>query len=569
MTQGGNDTQTHMAPGRRRWRPTLGVPALTLLVALFIVAGDNIAFWNRLGAVSQVGQISGWQFTAATAVFLLAALSALLSAFAFRFIYKPFLIGLLLVAAVVGYFMQTYGVVVDDTMILNTLDTDHAEAEGLFSLVLVWHILWAGILPSAAVLWVRIRRRGFIGQTLVRIGFVCLMLIIAVGAIGVQYKQFSLTLRQHRELRMYINPTYAIYSAFEVAHGQARVAGHPLVVIGKDATRTPAAKARDKRKVMILVVGETTRAANWGLNGYQRQTTPELARLGVLNFPDAHSCGTSTAVSVPCMFSAKSRRDFDTDTAGYTENLLDVLQRAGVDVRWEDNQAGGCKGVCDRVPTRNMRTMRIPGVCGDGHCLDGVFLHGLADRIRSTHGDLLLVMHIMGSHGPAYYRRYPAGFKSYKPICESSRPQQCSRQQLVNSFDNTVRYLDHNLASMIGVLQNQVSNADTALLYLADHGESLGEHGIYLHGFPYRFAPSVQTHVSEVAWLSPGFMKASGLAPACLARQAKKRVSQDDIFSTVMAMMGVQSSLYKPSLDMFAPCRSGDERQPKQADTTR
>lgn len=569
MTQGANDSQARPLPRPSCWRPTLGVPALTLLVALFIVAGDNIAFWHQLGAVSHVGQIRGWQFTAATAVFLLAALSAMMSVFAFRFIYKPFLIGLLLVAAVIGYFMQTYGVVVDDTMITNTLDTDHAEAEGLFSLVLVWHILWAGILPSALVLWVRIRRRGFIAQTLVRLGFICLMLIIAVGAIGVQYKQFSLTLRQHRELRMYINPTYAIYSAFEVAQGQAKAADHPLVVIGKDAKRTAAAKARDKRKVMILVVGETTRAADWGLNGYARQTTPELARLNVLNFPDAHSCGTSTAVSVPCMFSARPRRDFDTDTAGYTENLLDVLQRAGVGVRWEDNQAGGCKGVCDRVPTRNMRTMRIPGVCGDGHCLDGVFLHGLADRINNTHGDLLLVMHIMGSHGPAYYRRYPAGFRIYKPICESSRPQQCSRQELVNSFDNTVRYLDHNLAAMIGVLKNQVPNADTALLYLADHGESLGEHGIYLHGFPYRFAPSVQTHVSEIAWLSPGFMKASDLSPACLTRQATKKVSQDDIFSTVMAMMDVNSGLYDPALDMFAPCRSGAPGQSPPTATAR
>lgn len=569
MTQGAKEPDVRASSSHGRWRPTMGVPALTLWVALFIVAVDNIAFWQQLAGVSQVGQISGWRFTVATAVFLLAALSALMSVWAFRFIYKPFLIGLLLVAAVVGYFMQTYGVVVDDTMITNTLDTDHAEAAGLLNPVLGWHILWAGILPSIAVLWVRLRRRGFIGQALIRVGFTGVMLLIAVAAIGVQYKQFSLTLRQHRELRLYINPTYAIYSAFEVAQGQARAADQPLVVIGQDATRTAAAKAGNRRKVMIMVVGETTRATDWGLNGYSRQTTPELARLNVLNFPDAHACGTSTAVSVPCMFSAKPRRDFDIDSASYTENLLDVLQRAGVDVRWEDNQAGGCKGVCDRVPTQNMRTLRIPGVCGKGHCLDGVFLHGLADRINNTHGDLLLVMHIMGSHGPAYYRRYPPAFKVYKPICESSRPQQCSRQELVNSFDNTVRYLDHNLAAMIGLLKHQVPNADTALFYLADHGESLGEHGIYLHGFPYRFAPGVQTHISETVWLSPGFMQSNDLSPACLARQANERVSQDAIFSTVMAMMDVKSGLYNRQLDMFAPCRSDAARQPESMSTSR
>lgn len=556
MTQGLSAGESAPMSARSRWRPVLGVPALTILVAVFIVAVDNMAFWNHLGAVSRVGESSGWLFAGAMAVFMLSALSFLMSIFAFRFIYKPFLVLLLLIAAVVGYFMQTYGVVVDDTMILNTLDTDQAEAQGLFSLVLVWHFLWAGILPSLVVVWVRVRRRGFIRQTLVRIGFALLMLVIALAAVGIQYKQFSLTLREHRELRMYINPTYAIYSAFEAVRGQAKAAQHPLVVIGRDADRTAAVQTRHKRKVMILVVGETTRAANWGLNGYKRQTTPELAKLGsVLNFPNAHSCGTSTATSVPCMFSARSREDFDADKAGYTENLLDVLQRAGVDVRWEDNQAGGCKSVCDRVPTKNMRTLRIPGVCGDGHCLDGVFLHGLADRINHTQGDLLLVMHIMGSHGPAYHRRYPARFKVYKPTCESSRPQQCSRQELVNSFDNTVRYLDHNLAAMISVLNNQVPDADTALLYLADHGESLGENGIYLHGFPYRFAPSVQTHISEIAWLSPGFMKSSDLSPACLTRQVEKKVTQDNVFSTVMALMDVKSKLYDPELDMFSVCR--------------
>lgn len=567
MTQGAdlsNDAsqaaRPHPEPGQRsRWRPTLGVPALTLLVALFIVAADNIAFWNQLGDVSQVGQAGGWLFAAATAVFLMGALSLLMSLFAFRFVYKPFLIVLLLVAAMVGYFMQTYGVIVDDTMILNTLDTDTGEAEGLFSVALVWHVLLTGVLPVAFICWVRISRAVWWRQAIVRLVFGLVMAVVAAGAIGVQYKEFSLTLREHRELRMYINPTYAIYSAFEVAHGQAKAADHALVPIGQDAHRTTTAAKRGQPKVVIMVVGETTRAADWGLDGYTRNTTPELAKLDVLNFTDAHSCGTSTAVSVPCMFSAQSRKDFDNDAAGYTENLLDVLKRTGINVQWEDNQAGGCKGVCDRVPTHSMRTIRIPGVCGDGHCLDDVFLHGLADRVQQTQSqgkrDTLIVMHTMGSHGPDYYRRYPGEFEIYKPTCQSNRPQDCSREQLINSYDNTVRYVDHIVASLIGVLKTDVPDADTALVYLSDHGESLGENGLYLHGFPYRFAPSEQTHIPMVVWMSPSFMTASELTTACVARQTSKRVGQDDVFSTVMAMMDVDSRLYQPSLDLFASCR--------------
>lgn len=537
-------------------RPVLGVPGLTLLAAAFIVGFDNVAFWHELASVSRIGSGAGLGFAAATAVFLVSALALMLSVFAFRWIYKPFLMALLIVAAVVGYFMQTYGVVIDDTMILNTLDTDTGEAKGLFNFTLVWHIVVFGLLPAAFVGWVRIKRAVWWRQALIRLGFGVVLAVVAVGALGSHYKAFSLTLRQHRELRMYINPTYAIYSAAKLAHGQVEAVDHPLVTVGPDAHRTAAAKQRRQRKIVIVVVGETTRAADWGMDGYSRQTTSELAALpNLINFPDAHSCGTSTAVSVPCMFSAESRADFDTDSAGYTENLLDMLKRAGVTVRWEENQAGGCKGVCDRVPTKNMRTMRIPGVCGDGHCMDSVFLHGLADRISATSGDLLLVMHTMGSHGPSYFERYPDAFRKYRPTCHSNRPQGCSTQALTNSYDNTVRYVDHVLASLIGVLKTQESGADTALLYLSDHGESLGEDGIYLHGFPYMLAPSQQTHIPMILWLSPDWRQAEHLSKACLENINKQHVGQDNLFSTVMGMLDVRADVYQPDLDLLAGCR--------------
>lgn len=537
-------------------RPRLGVPALTLLVAAFIIGPDNIAFWRELASVSRVGDAGGWPFAAATAVLLVSALALLLSLFAFRWLYKPFLIAILLTAAVVGYFMGTYGVVVDDTMILNTLNTDVSEVHGLLNPALYWHLFVYWLLPSALILWVQIKRGVWWRQALVRVAFVVVMAVVAFAALASHYKTFSLTSRAHRELRLYINPTYAIYSAMEVAYGQAAAANHPLVKIGMDAHRSPAADERQQRKIVILVVGETTRAANWGLSGYRRHTTPELAALDhLLNFPDAHSCGTSTAISVPCMFSYTTREDFDVGRASYTENLLDLLQRAGVTVLWLENQEGGCKGVCERVPTVDMRKLRIPGVCGDDNCLDSVFLHGLRKRIKSTSGDLLLVLHSMGSHGPKYFKRYPEAFRVYTPTCNTNRPQQCSRQSLINSYDNTIRYIDHVLAALIDLLKGFAGQADTALVYLSDHGESLGEHGIYLHGFPYLIAPDEQTHIPMILWMAPGFVPDSGLTRACARRQTRKRVGHDHLFSTVMGLMDVESQLYDPDLDILAPCR--------------
>jgi len=538
------------------WRPDLGVPTLTVLAAVFIVAVDNATFWQHLLQAAPLTSIGSAGFVIAVAVFLVAALSFLMSLFAVRFVYKPFVIVLLMLASVIAYFMGTYGIVVDDTMITNTVETDSAEAAGLFSLALVWHVLLTGILPSLAVAAVRLRNRPILREALVRGVFALTMLVVAVGAVGVQYKDFSLVLRQNRALRMFINPTYAIYSATEYLTQTAAAGNIPLKTIGTDATRTVAAQSRTARKVMILVVGETTRAANWGLDGYKRQTTPELAARDVINFSDAHSCGTSTAVSVPCMFSPLPRDDYDEYDARHSENLLDVLSHAGVNVRWEDNQAGGCKGVCARVPTTDMRRMDIDGVCGGGTCHDAVFVHGLKDRIANGSDDLVIVMHTMGSHGPAYYKRYPEAFQRYTPECRSNRPQECSSAQLTNSYDNTVRYTDHVLALLIDVLKTSDRNTDTALLYLSDHGESLGENGLYLHGFPYMIAPDEQTRIPMVAWFSDGFARASGLDRSCLKNAARKRVSQDNLFDSVLGLMDVDADIYDRSADILAGCRS-------------
>lgn len=539
-----------------RLRPRLGVPALTVLVSAFIIAFDNIAFWHELASVSRVGEPNGWLFTAATAIFLVSALALMMSAFAFRWLYKPFLIALLFIAALIGYFMQTYGVVVDDTMVINALETDAGEVQGLLSPALLWHMILFWVLPSAFIVWVRIKRAVWWRQTLARVALAVVLAIATFGSLYWQYKDFALTLRTHRELRMYINPTYAIYSAAKVLNDTIASADHSLVKIGLDAHRTPGAAKRDRRKVMIFVVGETTRAANWGLNGYKRNTTPELAALDhILNFPNAWSCGTSTAISVPCMFSMSVRGNFDVQEASYTENLLDVLKHAGVNVIWLENQAGGCKGVCARVPTVQMRKRRIPGVCTEEYCHDAVFLYGLKERIKATHGDLLLVMHTMGSHGPKYFERYPERFRVYTPTCETNRPQQCSTQSLINTYDNTVRYVDHVLASLIAKLKD-LDHVDAALWYSSDHGESLGEHGIYLHGFPYVIAPDVQKHIPMVIWLSQNFVQDSGMTWACMKNQTNQRVGHDNIFSTVMAMMDVASEVYDPGLDIFAPCRA-------------
>ncbi|HEY0822545.1 MAG TPA: sulfatase-like hydrolase/transferase, partial [Ramlibacter sp.] len=310
-------------------------------------------------------------------------------------------------------------------------------------------------------------------------------------------------------------------------------------------------------RLLVLVLGETGRSGNFGLNGYPRDTTPQLARLQAVSFRNAWSCGTSTAASVPCMFSPLGREGFLARSRD-SENLVDVLQHAGLAVLWIDNQAGGCKGVCDRVPTVSTAALHDQVLCAHGECHDEILLKDLDARLAALPAErrskgVVLVMHQMGSHGPAYAERTPPAFKRFLPECTSSHLPDCGSEQLRNAYDNTIAYTDHVLAGAVAWLQRR-EDYDTAMLYVADHGESLGEANLYLHGLPYALAPDVQKHVPWITWLSPGFERHTGLSMHCLRARSQERITHDHLFHSVLGLMQVGTSAYRPALDAYAGC---------------
>jgi lipid A ethanolaminephosphotransferase len=302
------------------------------------------------------------------------------------------------------------------------------------------------------------------------------------------------------------------------------------------------------------VVGETARAANWGLNGYARQTTPELAARGVLNFPHVSACGSSTEVSLPCMFSPWGRENYDEKAIRGHQSLLHVLQRAGVATLWRDNQSG-CKGVCTGLPVEDLHARKDSALCNGARCFDGILLEGLEETVARNKGDQVIVLHMLGNHGPTYFERYPPAFRRFTPVCETSDLGRCSRAQIVNAYDNALAYTDHVLAGAIDRLST-LPGYDTALLYVSDHGESLGEKGLYLHGMPYAIAPREQLDVPMVAWFSPSWRQSTHLDPQCLRDRAGRQASHDQLFHTVLGLTDVKTSLYRPDYDIFLTCRS-------------
>jgi lipid A ethanolaminephosphotransferase len=349
-----------------------------------------------------------------------------------------------------------------------------------------------------------------------------------------------------------------VFALGTVLARETRGAVKPREAIGLDAKPGPSWATRSKPMVVVLVVGETVRAANWGLNGYARQTTPQLAALPeLINFRDVGSCGTNTEVSLPCMFAPVGRRSYDEARIRSSEGLLQVLARAGVAVHWRDNQSG-CKGVCDGLSNDTVQSLNAPGLCSDGRCLDEGLLFGLDARLAQAKGTQLLVLHMLGNHGPSYFRRYPVAFARFTPACENDDLQHCTREEIVNAYDNALLYTDHVLAQLIGQLKARSGSVDSALIFVSDHGESLGENRLFLHGMPYAIAPEVQTKVPLVMWMSDGFRSASALDAGCLRQRAQGSVQHDHLFHTLLGLLDVRTSLYDSAWDFGAGCRQAN-----------
>lgn len=532
-------------------------PAWAVLGAsAWMASVGNLALWRELAGLGQLQGLRGALLGLGMAAIVMALTTALASLLAWRRTLKPVLAMLLLATAAGLHFMLAYRIVIDPSMLVNVLQTDAHEAADLLSVRLLATLALAGGVP-VLVLWRLPLRHGGIGrQALRNLGLLLGGLALAVALVLALFQPLSSLMRNHKALRYQVSPLNSVWALGSVAAQPLRRDTGALQPLGRDATLGPRHAAGGKPPLLVLVLGETGRSGNFGLNGYGRDTTPALARLDVASLRNVWSCGTSTAASVPCMFSHLGREAYGSRQHD-SENLLDVLQHAGLAVLWIDNQSG-CKGVCERVPHLSTATGPDPALCPGGACLDMVMLQDLDERIAALPAErrargVVVVMHQMGSHGPAYGKRSPPEAKRFLPECTSAQLQDCGTQGLVNAYDNSIAYTDQFLAATIGWLQRH-ADASTAMVYLADHGESLGENNLYLHGLPYAVAPDVQKHVPWITWLSADWQRRSGLHTGCLRQQADLRRSHDDWFHSVLGLLDVRTEAYRREHDVYAGC---------------
>lgn len=526
---------------------------IVLAAAVYFAALTNRPFWGLLFEGHSLRSLSGWLLVPATLALLTAAHILLLVPFSSRYLLRPFLSVILVANAATMYFIDRFHVVIDADMMRNVFQTDAKETRELITSGMLATVALYALVPMA-ILWVVKLRRESLRQALAsRALLAALAVLLIFGAALSSFRTYAAFFRNHREAKHLVIPVNLITSSVQAAVDSGAPLDTPRIAVGTDATLGPAWSS-PRPVLFVLVVGETARAAEFSIDGYARPTTPHLQHAGVVNFPDVLACGTATAQSLPCMFSPFGRSEFSPEKAHRYESLLDVVHHAGLPVLWLDNNSG-CKGVCDGVETERLDSLDVPGICAEGECLDAILVRRLETLLSDPPSSRMLVLHQKGSHGPAYYRRYPEEFRRFVPDCRSQDFDDCTPQEIRNAYDDSILYTDFILGEVIDRLA-AAKDYDTALLYVSDHGESLGERGMYLHGLPYAIAPDVQKKVPMVFWTSPSFANRFGIDKERLAGAARTHTfSHDHLFHSILGLLDIRTRVRDHRLDLFREAR--------------
>ena len=534
----------------------ISLTRFNLLLALWFCLALNWDFFAKIHHLTPYQGFKSWVFVAVTAIVLVGYFNFVLQLLSWKWTAKPVAAFLVFLGGLAAYTVNSLGVVITPDQIQNLVQTDRREAVDSLSRDFWIYMTFLVIIPWVVIAVVKIRSDSIQGTLLKKVINLALSLLVVGGLLFIYYVDFASIFRGNRELKGMISPHNFVSSGMSYYRKKAPKKDMPLQKYGEDAVLN--ANKAHLPKLMVLVVGETARAESFALNGYAKNTNPYLSKQDIVNFSQVSSCGTSTAVSVPCMFSGMPREDYDADLASHREGLLDIAQRAGYKVTWIDNNSG-CKGVCTRTGQFEIPETLQKKWCEGIDCYDEILIDAMNQYLSSIpkndNTPQLIVLHQLGSHGPAYYKRAPKPFQHFKPTCDTNAIQGCSPQALINTYDNTIVYTDYVLSKVIDTIKTQ-NRYQTAMWYLSDHGESTGEHGLYLHGAPYAVAPSQQTHIPMVMWFSPTWKQQSAAQVRCIAGQKTAQLSQDNLFPSLLSLLDIQTQTKVSELDMLQNCPS-------------
>ena len=457
-----------------------------------------------------------------------------------RFLLKPLVVILVFISAINYYFLNNLQVIIDEGVIQSTVDSfaerNWGEINDLLTFKYFIFLFFSGFLPSVILILIKIEYPNFKKEIATRIILPLFLFLTAGTLIFTNYKNISFIARGISELKTQVIPHYFISNIKDYIDMRID-ANRDFIKLKHTAEQS----FPEEKMIGVFIVGETARADRFSLNGYPKKTNPFLEKQNINNFSDAYSCGTYTAVSVPCMFTLSEYKKYNSHESKFQENLLDLINSANIETIWIGNNSS-CKNVCERIKTIDYVDKDSRNYIGYG-VHDEVVISGLKKILSENRSKkILIVLHTMGSHGPAYFERYPDKFEKFKPSCKSNEPQSCSAEELNNSFDNTILYTDYIISKAINILKNE-KESHNFLIYASDHGESLGENGIYLHAAPMRIAPKEQIHIPMMMWASENLKKKRKLIGKNypINRVSKNKITHEYLPHTILDFFNLET----------------------------
>ncbi len=440
--------------------------------------------------------------------------------FLLRSVGKWLLILIFIINAIAVYFINTYGAIIDESMIGNVLNTDYEESTSFLSFGLFFYIILLGILPSFLIFKIE-----FIRPTIKR--FLLHVFLTLLFLLSVAYVNSSNWLwidKNSKTLGGLVMPwSYAVNLNLYYLHKNKENEKQILL---------PNATIKNTEKsVVVLVIGESSRSSNFSLYGYEKNTNPLLSKIENLHHFKAEACATYTTAGLKCILEYK-------DTSDLYEILPNYLFRNNIEVIWKTTNWGEPK-----VNIKNFKNKdELRKNCEGEFCeYDEIMLKGLKEQIlASTKNKILIVLHTSTSHGPTYYKKYPPQFEQFSPVCKSVELADCTQEELINAYDNTIVYTDYILATLIDHLK-QVPEYKSSMIFISDHGESLGENNLYMHGIPASLAPKEQLDIPFIVWTSDTLIKI----------KEEQQFSQHNIFHSVLDFLDVESPIYDENMSIF------------------
>lgn len=478
----------------------------------------------------------------------------LISAFSiliFKKSYKFILSFIILANSVVFHFMITYGIAFDANMLINTTETNYNEAIEFINLKFILFVIILGILPAIFVYKkINIEFPHYWKNKIIL--SITPLLLIFLMTLPCHLSERTLDfVRENQRITSYIIPINYIEASFEFCFLKIKsyINSLNLISISDDATiEEKNYNKNDKKNLIVFVMGESARAKNFSLNGYKRNTNEFLNNYkdDIISFKNFESCGTFTALSLTCTFSHLPRKEFDYAKSFKYESLIDIFDKVGFDVSWRSNN-GKCKGLCDRVKNSLVKSF-------GNNVYDDLLLKAFdMDLNRLTEKNNLIILHGRGSHGPLYYKRYPKEFEIYKPACNDELDE-CQVEEIVNAYDNSIYYTSYILKEIIDRLTKLDDEYNTMLIFMSDHGQSLGENGIFMHSAPFDTAPIDQKNPAFFIWLNDNFANTFNINKQCLISKINSNLSQDNIFHSMLGLFKIHSKYYNKNLDIFSDC---------------